>query len=168
MHLFDPNGNIKKYSSAEAIIQDYFAVRLEGYRKRYEQELDIQRQLVNRLENQRLFANLVIRGDLRLSEPSTDEDLHSKMVDLGLRPLDENDKSHSFRYLLDSPISVLTAKNVERLSRALDEAKKELSALEKKTAHGMWQNELASLRALLLNSSDFDFTNNQQIKSNFE
>jgi hypothetical protein len=34
MVLFDSNGQIKKYTSAESILEDFFAIRLDYYEKR--------------------------------------------------------------------------------------------------------------------------------------
>lgn len=67
MVAFDPNGRIKKYDSAVAILRDFYFVRLEYYQRRKDfLAEDIQNQLM-RLSEQARFIKLIIDKQMSIS-----------------------------------------------------------------------------------------------------
>ncbi|QNP98066.1 YALIA101S06e03708g1_1 [Yarrowia lipolytica] len=67
MVAFDPEGRIKKYDSPEAIMKEYFPVRLEFYQKRKDRLVSDFEQQLEKLTAQARFIKLIIDKKLNIN-----------------------------------------------------------------------------------------------------
>jgi len=72
MVLFDPDGRIKRYASADAILRDFFGLRLRFYARRREALIRAAEADQARLSNRARFILAVVAGDLAVSGRSRD------------------------------------------------------------------------------------------------
>jgi DNA topoisomerase-2 len=156
MNMFDANEKLKKYSSAEEIIDDYYGVRLEYYEKRKQHIINaLTRELLvlsnraryitellddtidlRRKTNKMLTALLKERGyDLYTTGASEDNVSNSGSTD------DEN----GYKYLLKLPMDSVSEENVARLLIEKTKKEKELSELGSKSLEQLWRNDLEEL-----------------------
>ncbi|KAG0028757.1 DNA topoisomerase 2 [Podila clonocystis] len=165
MVCFDPQGRIKKYNSPEEIVQEFYDVRLDYYRKRKEYLIDMYTKQWTRLDNKVRFILMIISGELQVQNRKKAlivEDMRMKNFvsasDLDVDPeavanLDvpdplavkiKVDKGTEFDYLLKMPIWNLTHEKVEELKRDRDAKNAELKMLIDKTAQDLWNEDLDS------------------------
>merc|ERR1712100_361241 len=64
MHLFSPDGEIKKYESVEDILKEFFELRLNYYHKRKEWLVKVKKEEVQRISNRVRFILMVINDEL--------------------------------------------------------------------------------------------------------
>lgn len=67
MHLFDAKGKIRKYSSPESIIREFYPLRLEFYGKRKEHLLKKINEELLQLSNRARFVLAIIKGELQVN-----------------------------------------------------------------------------------------------------
>ncbi|KAF8981096.1 DNA topoisomerase 2, partial [Haplosporangium bisporale] len=163
MVCFDPQGRIKKYSSPEEIVQEFYDVRLDYYRKRKEYLIDMYTKQWTRLDNKVRFILMIISGELQVQNRKKAlivEDMRMKNFvsasDLDVDPESianmnipdpmavkiKVDKGTEYDYLLKMPIWNLTHEKVEELKRERDAKNAELKMLIDKTAHDLWNEDL--------------------------
>ncbi|KAG0249676.1 DNA topoisomerase 2 [Actinomortierella ambigua] len=172
MVCFDPQGRIKKYASPEEIIQDFYDVRLEFYRKRKEYMTDILTREWTRLDNKVRFILMIISGelmvqnrkkaaiisDLRLHDftPANKLDKpHGNLPQAAAPNAEENDGEggaadgnndgnggSDYDYLLKMPIWSLTEEKVEQLKKEREGKHEELKILIGKSAYDLWNEDL--------------------------
>ena len=141
MHLFDANDKLKKYSSVNEIIDDYFVVRLSLYQTRKDYMIDaIKRELVL-LDNKAKYIQENLDGTIDLRKKTKDI-VHELLLQKGYSTM-END----YKYLTRMPMDSVTTENVNNLSRDLASKKHELEQIQATTIHQMWSVDLDKLRA---------------------
>lgn len=156
MHLFDPQGCIKRYRSPEEIIRDFFEVRLKFYHLRKDHLIRRLEADVARLTAQAHFVELVSTGKLKVSSRPHDE-LLEEMTRLGLpanKPTYSEQREgtfsarsgRGFEYLLNMPLRSLTQDKVSQLAHQLDEKKAEKARLLAASPADMWKSDLHVLR----------------------
>ncbi|CAI5535699.1 unnamed protein product [Closterium sp. Naga37s-1] len=67
MHLFDKDGRMRKYETPEEIIEEFYHMRLEYYRKRKDIQLEQLRNELIKLDNRVRFILAVVRGEIIVS-----------------------------------------------------------------------------------------------------
>ncbi|CAI7749967.1 unnamed protein product, partial [Closterium sp. NIES-54] len=67
MHLFDKDGRMRKYETPEEIIEEFYHIRLEYYRKRKDIQLEQLRNELIKLDNRVRFILAVVRGEIIVS-----------------------------------------------------------------------------------------------------
>jgi len=165
MNMFDANEKLKKYSSAEEIIDDYYGVRLEYYEKRKAYILNaLTRELLvlsnraryitellddtidlRRKTNKMLTALLKERGyDLYVAGKG-EANIGGSEVN-GSSSNDADDEN-GYKYLLKLPMDSVSEENVARLLTEKTKKEKELSELGSKSLEQLWQNDLEELEA---------------------
>ncbi|KAG0342768.1 DNA topoisomerase 2 [Podila humilis] len=163
MVCFDPQGRIKKYNSPEEIVQEFYDVRLDYYRKRKEYLIDMYTKQWTRLDNKVRFILMIISGELQVQNRKKAlivEDMRIKnfvsAADLDADPetianIDvpdpmavrvKVDKGTEFDYLLKMPIWNLTHEKVEELKKERDGKNAELKMLIDKSAHDLWNEDI--------------------------
>ena len=141
MYMFDSNDELKKYTNAREIIEDYFDVRLKMYdeRKKY---------IINSLESELIILsnkakyiqeNLSGTIDLRGKKKAIISEL--------LKSKDYNiiDEDKDYKYLVKMPMDSVSQENVEKLMKETDIKKMELSSIKATTIQDMWNKELNEL-----------------------
>ena len=160
MNMFDANEKLKKYNSAEEIIDDYYGVRLEYYgkrkayivnalgrellvlsnRARYITELLDDTIDLRRKTNKMLTALLKERKyDLYISGKDKDQEVGEDGSN------SDADDENGYKYLLKLPMDSVSEENVAKLLAEKEKKEKELSELGSKSLEQLWQNDLEEL-----------------------
>ena len=148
VHLFDAEGNIKKYHSAEEVLCDFYDVRLRLYKQRkHHSEKQLHRQIL-RMENEVRFAQLVSGGDFQLGG-HTKSGLITLLKQSGFAAEEDTDDGNAFDYLLKKPVLDLTKDHVDRLLAKKTKLVAEYNAIQSATAEDLWLNDLDELEAAL-------------------
>ncbi|KAK1924337.1 DNA topoisomerase [Papiliotrema laurentii] len=165
MVCFDLNGKIKKYSSAEEILIDFYHKRLEYYGLRKQHLADELNRQFERLSNQARFVQMIITKELVVSNKKKSL-VVNELRSLKFRPFpkvrkaqeegeteaaleDEEDEGsdNDFDYLLGMAIWSLTAEKVEKLLNERDAKEQELVELLKLTPQIIWNRDLDNFLA---------------------
>ncbi|KAG0015996.1 DNA topoisomerase 2 [Entomortierella chlamydospora] len=179
MVCFDPQGRIKKYNTPEEIVQEFYDLRLNYYRKRKEHLIDVYTKQWTRLDNKVRFILMIISGELQVQNRKKTliiEDMRMK----GFTPVSDLDleidvvedpearvtkikveKGNEYDYLLKMPIWSLTHEKVEELKKERDAKNAELKMLIDKSAFDLWNEDLDSFMVAWeeLLQSDIDEAN---------
>ncbi len=146
IHLWGPDGTIKRYAGPAEIIEDFFVARLRFYELRKEA---LQKRLaaaVQELGNKHRFAGMVADGSLVLFRKSRAE-VEAALAKLAFDPHPERG---GFQYLLGTSIVDLTAERLADLKSKLDARSAELQRLQQMTPRQLWKEDLLHLRAGLV------------------
>lgn len=168
MVLFDAQGKIKKYSSPEEILEDFYLLRLGYYQKRKEHLVEDLKTIYERLSNQARFVQMILNRQLVVNNRKRAE-IVAELREKDFRPFpktkkakvvgevnDEDDPdeietqgsgSNDYDYLLSMPIHSLTKEKVERLLAQRDEREAELKALLGRSPQNLWEQDLVSFLA---------------------
>jgi DNA topoisomerase-2 len=142
IHLFDKDCKLRKYASVEEIIDDFYVVRLDAYRKRKACMIsELERQLV-KLSNRARYIQLNLSGiiDLRGKSNVAIVELLKKMEFKTLSGDGDYD------YLIKMPMNSVSQENVDKLMREKTDTELELETLSRTTLEDMWQRELMDLK----------------------
>jgi DNA topoisomerase-2 len=143
MHLYGPEGHIKRYDSVEDIMRDYYKVRLEMYQKRKTHQLAILEHQVKVISNKVKFIMMVVEKKLEINnkkKQEIEEKLESnKFPKLGRS---KDDTKLSYDYLLTMPIYNLSQEKIEELKKQKEEKEAEYNELNKKSPQDIWTEEL--------------------------
>jgi len=141
MYMFDANDELKKYTNAREIIEDYFKVRLDMYDKR-------KKYIINSLESELIILsnkakyiqeNLSGTIDLRgKKKAAISELLKSKQYSV-------TDDDQDYKYLVKMPMDSVSQENVEKLMKEQYSKEIELSTIKATTIYNMWKRELDEL-----------------------
>ncbi|KAG8877753.1 DNA topoisomerase 2, partial [Tulasnella sp. 332] len=173
MMAFDSNLKLRKYTSPEEIIEDFFPLRLQYYQKRKDFLCDQLRDVWDKLTNQARFVQMIVDKKLVVSRKKK-ADLVAELHSLQFKPIakpskakvaknsdpaltvaaDDDDEEEEestknvanvFDYLLSMPIWSLTEEKVAKLLRERDEKEKELNLLLMVKPSDIWEDELGRL-----------------------
>mgnify|MGYP001226315253 CR=1 FL=1 len=144
MHLFNPKEQLKKYETIYNIIDEYYEVRYEFYKKR-------KTYLISKLGNELKFLsakaqfiqyNLDDKIDLRKkSKTQINEIMESFKFQLG--------EDKSYNYLIKMPMDSVSKENVEKLMKEHGEKEAQLNEVKSNTIEQMWLKELGDLKKKL-------------------
>ena len=139
MHAFDSNGKIKKYANVSAIIDDFFPVRMQLYKKRkqamvlgYQQELTKTNQTVK-------FLKLVLDNTFIFKGKNKNQ-LKAQLQSFQLDDAE---------FLLQLPIYNLTDEKMAGLLAKKMELEASMNKLQRCSVPTMWKNDLKQLREAL-------------------
>jgi len=137
MHMFDAERKLHKYGSVQNIIDDFYIVRMEAYRKRKAYLINALRNKLVKLSNRAkyILANLDGSVDLRKKTAPQVTELLTKLK------FDQIDGD--FKYLIKMPMDSVTQENVDAILKEKANAEQELKKLESTTLETMWLEELA-------------------------
>ena len=136
MHLFDSHMRLHKYDSVQEIIDAFYEVRIETYKKR---KAAIVNEITNKLlelSNRSKYIQGVLDGiiDLRRKTSKEVDDLLSAF---GLTMLE-----NSFSYLRRMQMDSVTSENVEKILKETKEMQEQLKVLVNTSLKQMWLNDL--------------------------
>ncbi|OCF33010.1 DNA topoisomerase II [Kwoniella heveanensis BCC8398] len=164
MVCFDLNGKIRKYTSAEEILSEFFTKRLEFYGLRKQWLADEINKQFERLSNQARFVQMIIAKELNVNNKKR-SNLVAELRSLKFKPfpkkavakaageeeptLDEEDEglASDYDYLLGMAIWSLTQEKVEKLLHERDVKEQELIELLKLTPQDIWNADLDNFLA---------------------
>ncbi|KAH9411662.1 DNA gyrase/topoisomerase IV [Ordospora pajunii] len=135
MVCFDENQRIKKYSSPEEILKEFYGVRLRHYFMRKESMLEAMKEELMRLENRVRFIKEVVEGVLVISKRKRSE----VVADLDARGYLRMDE---YEYLLGMTMLSLTMERIDKLNEEHKRKLDEYESLMKKTEKELWLDDL--------------------------
>ena len=167
--MFDANEKLKKYSSAEEIIDDYYGVRLEYYEKRKAYILNALNRELLVLSNRARYITELLDDTIDLRR-KTNKMLTALLKERGYdlymagkgeaniggsegngssnsSSSNDADDENGYKYLLKLPMDSVSEENVARLLTEKIKKEKELSELGSKSLEQLWQNDLEELEA---------------------
>jgi len=139
MHMFNRDSKLHKYESVCAIIDEFYAVRIELYGKRKAYMLDELRKRLVKLENKARYIMCNLDGSVDLRR-KTGAVVHDLLLSLRFDLLDGD-----YKYLTKMPMDSVTEENVANIMKERDLAQRELADLMALSLERMWLNELANL-----------------------
>jgi DNA topoisomerase-2 len=136
MHLFDSQMRLHKYESVQEIIDAFYEVRIETYKKR---KAAIVNEITNKLlelSNRSKYIQGVLDDiiDLRRKTSKEVDDLLSAF---GLTMLE-----NSFSYLRKMQMDSVTSENVDKILKETKEMQEQLKVLINTSLKQMWLNDL--------------------------
>lgn len=143
MHLYNKNGNIKKYQSTTDILKEYYSYRLDVYKERKEQIMKVITHDMNVLKYRAMFVEYVaVKRKIDVRKISR-EKLINKLQECKFPELSISYGGNpSYDYLIGMPIYSLTLEKIEELNGKLDEKLKELENYKNTSCETMWKEEL--------------------------
>ncbi len=143
MHLYGPEGHIKRYDTVEEIMRDYFTVRLELYQARKTHQLGILEHQLKLISYKVKFILMVVEKKLEVNNKKRieiEEKLEKhKFPKLGRS---KDDVKVSYDYLLSMPIYNLTHEKIEELKKQQEDKESEYEDLDSKSPQDIWAEEL--------------------------
>ncbi|KAI3875654.1 hypothetical protein MKX03_035024 [Papaver bracteatum] len=180
MHLFGPDGLLKKYDNPEQIIEDFYGIRLEWYKKRKRVLLENLEYYLNQLNNKVIFILEVVKGEIIVinrdklelyhelqqkgfdlippkakngAAASKPEDAEENENDNSELPSDEGELARGYAYLLKMAIDSLTLQMVQELYKEKEKLDGEVAELKNATEKSLWLKDLEALE-IKLNEQD--------------
>ena len=152
---FDALGRIRKYSSPVEILLDFYPLRLAYYQKRKAHLVDALTEDWNRLENKVRFIEEIASGALKVQNKRK-ADLVKELAAREYKSFDNRDAPEEYAdaaadepksmkaydYLLNMPISSLTAERAAQLRSERDAKEAALSELLARSPKDLWRADL--------------------------
>ena len=135
MCIRDSNG-LKKYSSPEEILVDFFAVRLGYYKKRKARLLKEYKFDSEVVSNKAHFVQKVVDGVIRVFRRKR-VDIEVDLVDHGLKKV-----SGSYDYLMNIKTDQYTSEKIESLLNEKSVKERLYSELSDTSVITLWENDL--------------------------
>jgi len=139
MYLFNKDGQITKYKSANEILDYYYDIRLEYYNLRKQKMIDILSAKVAELQNKSRFIRLVKSKKIDVLD-TTEAKLEQDLTKLKFLKIDD-----SYDYLINMKIRSLTLERANKMEAEYKELNKELEALKLKEIKDMWREDLEEI-----------------------
>jgi len=185
MVVFDPAGKIQKYTSPEAMLEEFYLLRLSFYQKRKEHLVEELKLLYERLSNQARFVKMIIERELIVSNrkrkdivvdlrkhkfrpfPKQAKAVVAGDVDQNVNPEDQEEitADNDYDYLLTMAIYNLTKEKVDKLLAERDSREKELNVLLKRTPQDLWKQDLDEFEKLWEEMLEKDNALDRQLKA---
>jgi len=139
MHLYNRKGAIQKYETIEAILDEFFIVRLELYQKRKDyllEELEKQLKLISWKVK---FILMIVEKKLEINNKKKSE-IETQLEKNKFPKIDG-----TYNYLLSMPIYNLTQEKIDELKKQEKDKQEEHELLTKKTPEQLWASDLEEL-----------------------
>ena len=134
---FDERNRVVEFKSLYELIDHYFGVRLEYYRKRKEWQTEHLTQKVKEAVSKYAFIAGVISGEIVIAKKS------DAQIAAQLEKADKIVKvDGSYDYLLSMPMKSMTGANLDRLKGQMKDLKAQLDRLKGMSAEELWQDDL--------------------------
>jgi DNA topoisomerase-2 len=136
MHMFNSEIKLHKYSNVGEIIDDFYGVRMETYKKRKTAQVDAMEKKLVRLSNKVRYILETLKGTIDLRRKTADQvtELLSKMK----FDMIEGD----YKYLIKMPMDSVTQENVDAITKEQTALQTELAELRAMSLETIWLNEL--------------------------
>jgi DNA topoisomerase-2 len=136
MHMFNSEFKLHKYTSVEEVIDDFYGIRLETYKKRKDYLIaDMERKLV-RLSNRARYIQETLTGNIDLRR-KTAEQVTQLLSGMKFALIDGE-----YKYLIKMPMDSVTQENVAQIMREKENTEQELTVLKNTSLEKMWLQEL--------------------------
>lgn len=142
MNLFDRNNKIKKYSSTNEIIREFYEVRMEYYDKRKEYLTGLYKRQFDIAEARVRFIMAIIDDRLKVFKKKKSE-IEEQLVTLIFPKIDmTGGNTPSYKYLTDMAIYNFSQEKIDELLKQKKEKKIQLEELMEKETDDMWIDDL--------------------------
>ena len=141
IHAFDAKEKLKKYDSAEEIIEDYYPVRYGFYEIRKQNMIDSMTKELLLLGNKARYIQELIDDTLDLRKKKKDE-IVKILEDKGYDKIDDD---NDYKYLVKMPMDSVSEENVARIMNDRDSKTQSLEILMSKNVNQLWLEELDNL-----------------------
>ena len=162
MYLYNPAGGIKRYDTANDILNEFYDVRIEMYRKRKEHLIIKIKNELNILEYKMKFIKNVLDGDIIVFKQKK-ADIIKKLIELKFPKLmtrsntkkndddnddliddlpEENMSGKTYDYITSLPLFSLTQEKIDELQDKLNAKIEELNKVETTSCIDQWRLEL--------------------------
>ena len=146
MHLYSPEGHIKKYNTIEEIMRDFYRVRLKYYEKRKVYQLDILEFQLKLISYKVKFILMITNKEIDISnKKKTEIELILENNDFPKLGKSNDDSKISFDYLLSMPLYNLTNEKIEELKKQMTDKETDYNDLISKSETTIWLEELDAL-----------------------
>ena len=139
MHLFDAKGIIKKYTTPESIIEDFYQVRRGAYVTRKEEYTKEMEDKYNEISEKMRFIQGVVDGKIAIMNKA------KAAIETILVKLKFEKVSDSFNYLLNMPIYNLTLEKVNEMNEEKKSLAEKIKNYKNKTIENIWLEEIDEL-----------------------
>ena len=161
MNAFNKDGIIRKYDSAEEIIDEWFEVRMHLYKKRKE---GIVRRLAyekERAEARGRFIEVVGKGDIDLFSGAGKDELGETLREKGFktkreldgilsgREAEEGLNGDDYDYLLNMGIGSFTKENRDQIAAEMKKRAFDLGRAQGESVEDMWRRDLDEIEQLI-------------------
>lgn len=137
MILYDGENTLKKFSSPEEILEDFFILRAKKYKERKNAYIKILKRDIEEYTVRSNYIDDVVEERLIIRKRKTEE-LHKEM----------NDKKYPLD-LLKMHMSSMTKEKVHKYRKDVEDAKAELERYEALDIYDIWLEELKELKEVL-------------------
>jgi len=141
MHMFNSEFKLHKYSTIGEIIDDFYSVRMETYKKRKAVQVDALEKRLVRLSNKVRFIIENLNGSIDLRKKTADQ-VSALLTSMKFDQIDGD-----FKYLIKMPMDSVTQENVDAITKEKAQLEKELTELRAMGLSTMWLKELDILEA---------------------
>jgi DNA topoisomerase-2 len=136
MHMFNHVFKLKKYTSVDEIIDEFYEIRLETYKKRKMYIIqDISNKLV-KLSNRSKYILMNLSDDIDLRKKTGDQ-VNALLEGFGFDRIDGD-----YKYLVKMPMDSVTEENVQSILKEKADTEAELELLKSTSLQQMWKHEL--------------------------
>jgi DNA topoisomerase-2 len=139
MHMFNSEIKLHKYNTVDEIIEDYYGVRMDMYRKRKAALVDEMEKKLVRLSNRARYIQETLTGNIDLRRKTADQ-VTALLTDLKFIQIEGD-----FKYLVKMPMDSVTQENVENIMKEKENTETELATLKGTSLETMWLGELQTL-----------------------
>jgi DNA topoisomerase-2 len=139
MHMFDAECKLHKYANVAEIIDAFYIVRMEAYRKRKAHQIDAMEKLLVRLSNRARYIQETLDDIVDLRKKPA-QAVQALLESRKYVAIDGN-----YHYLIKMPMDSVTTENVEKIMRERQETESELRTLKSTSLEQMWLRELEHL-----------------------
>jgi DNA topoisomerase-2 len=136
MHMFNSEIKLHKYMSVEEIIDDFYGVRMETYKKRKAAQLDALEKRLVRLSNKVRYILETLSGKIDLRRKTADQ-VNALLVGLKFDQIDGD-----YKYLIKMPMDSVTQENVDAITKEKATLEAELAELRAMSLEAIWLKEL--------------------------
>lgn len=137
---FDENNKIKEFQDVYEILDHFYEIRLDYYKKRKQYQItDLKNKIFENI-SKFTFVNGVISNSIVIAK-KTDSEI--------VKQLEKNEKiikiNDSYDYLLSMPMRSMTHENLNRLQDLIKSQKQKLDEIKNTTLENMWLKDLEEL-----------------------
>jgi DNA topoisomerase-2 len=145
MMLVNKDGIVKKYNSPYEIMDDFFEVRMEYYKRRKAYMLDSIKKELTLISYKVKFIREILNDTIELRKKKRqviNELLKSKGYPELSNNLDASPENYSYDYLVKMSLDTLTQEKIDELERKLGDKQIEFDELQQKTERRLWVEDL--------------------------
>jgi DNA topoisomerase-2 len=136
MHMFNSEFKLHKYGSVEEIIDAFYEVRIDAYRRRKEAQIKEMKEKLLKLSNKARYIQKTLSGEIDLRRKT------AEAVTVCMESMEFARIEGDFKYLIKMPMDSVTEENVAHLMGEKAHTEEELRILTETSLETIWRHEL--------------------------